>query len=771
MAVPNIADARAAVTANNERLIVVVTTRDPDTDTNAASEFLARGNVVVFAPFPPPPRQSHDEESLLDGGERWHVLPCEFVADWRLRFLAWTQARVLGDTMLDAQALDTWMARIDGSGDLFATPGSLLSLCAVAHDLGEARLRAKSATELLDEALERLVRSRAGARNEPDARWLECRGVAAFKKLAESRFLDPCVPVTSDRGLSRASWTSVVPQDLTSPALTIDEQAHELAAFAARGPASGETEARDLLQRWAGVSADDVVRILEAEGFLRGLADGGLDLHPAWLQRLTWTLGIQAALAGPPSVWGRWCLEPGRRQIVKSLLRQLQPEALLAVIRRVVDAEGPADPATCCALEVTFEAVARHLRGKPGKGNERLFESIQALWRRQLAQCVEREPGLPSPLFGRPDPADGHEGWIADCWALSLSVPRPEDAPEGLDWLLPGWGRPALDAVPPWLTRVRLPWRDGRGQAGSERLARLALRVVERTVPGDGRLPVPPILRVATWFGSDDMEWHPGFSMIEALAEDPAAASTLAHSLQRTVPSERTRVLHRLWTALRGAAPGSSRRAFEDSFEPIPRVDLLRSADPGLYDLLVEHLTDANIEEALDSLTTDKARALHAFDALARNVAALPPRLRRAALKHLLVLGLSAEVSDALCKAVLDACASTAPSRHDLDALALVATRRGREGEAARHAREAATRRWSAAASPTLEHTLQAWPALEADVWWETAPAEVITALFERIEATPRDLWPAWTHAWLVSHFPPSLELVDRMFAALARSR
>jgi hypothetical protein len=769
--VPSVADARPSFATNDDCLVLVVTTRDPDTDGRAASELLARGNVVVFAPFAPPDITAVDGRVSLRAGEHWHILPGELLSDWRLRFLRWVQDRLLGETMLDANALDSLVARLDPAQDLFTSPGSLLALCAVAHDAGEARLKKMRASDLLEEALERLVRSRAGVRNEPEARWLARRGIIAFKTLSARRFDALALPVGRGVGLPIASWASLVPGELTDAPVSMDDQERELDALLAGAAADNTARARDLLQRWSGTSANEVARILEAEGFLRGVASGGLDLHPAWLQRLVWTLGVQSSFTGHPAMWGRWCLEPGRRQIVRALLSQLNAEALEDIIRRVLESIRREDPATVCALEVTFEVVANHLHGRLAKRHGRTIELIQALWKEQFSLCVEREPGLPTPIFGRPDSVDGHERWVADCWALSVSIPRPSDVTTGLDWLLPGWGAPTLDEVPLWLTRVRPPWADGQGLKGSKRLGELAIKVIEHTGPGRGNNPVPAILRVAAWLGSDEMRWRPGFSMIEALIQDRRAAAALAHDLRRTLPADRSRGLQWLWEALRGANPENPWRAIEDALEPVPRIKLLERADADLYQLLVDHLTTADIQGTLDTLTRDRASALDTIGALARNVAELPPRLRLAALRRILVLDLPANVTDGVVGAVLDVMSTSALTNDDLVSLERIAVDRQPSGSPATHARSAAIKLWEADHEGTVARAVNAWPQETADVWWQTASTSATPLLFARLEETPVTSRPSWTHSWLASRFPPPLDLLERMFRAMSETR
>ncbi len=455
----------ASLPVDRRKWLVLDVRRRGDGDVEAARLLLARQAVVLLADFEPPAgapfrrgARDHDwnrglvsktEGSMVlvlpqDEAEQaasdephWAVQTWSAIPGWRSWFVGWVDDR-LGGANFDPVALAKAVEDLDPVERWFGTPGTLLPFLAAAHRgvVGSPR----SLADLEDGTL---VRAVVAARTErAEDAWVRAHGVEAVRQLVAGLVdrvdlpLYGPLPITVASTLIRAS---VPGGDMERLVHRVREQGLGAAA-----------ELADVL---VAESAGALVRRMIDNGVLRRVGEEEVCLSPAWLVRVLAATHVSTGMSvGGAEVWGRWCLESRRRELVDEHLDRVELKHLKKLIIGALERHDQANLGSIAAVEALFAAVARRLGARKLKLSENL---LVRLWKAQAELLTTRyDAQVLSPLT-RPGPGDrGGRGqeWIANCWAWSVSCERPPRADlSDQEWLWPGWARPAWEAVPYWM--------------------------------------------------------------------------------------------------------------------------------------------------------------------------------------------------------------------------------------------------------------------------------------------------------------------------------
>lgn len=536
----------AGAHAGIQKPLVVEIEMSAPNDAAAARTFLNREHSsVILAPFPPPHASSASE---------WHVLRLPEGLAWRERLLSWVDRRLeRGDreTKFDPRLVAAWLERHDAHGELVASPGDLLALCAdFDRESDEATLAAR--------ARRWLERFGFRALTGPGRAWGDRLGTDALSQMVGRRFAS----IAQAHGAAEAEeWSSLLP--------------------------AGAVPAKDTAEPGALVA----VGYLREAGVLRGDA-GGLLPFPRWAHQ-----GLLHAALAPYLTdkaiesWGALAADESRRQAIDYALDELDEQAFLSVVRRVAKTAYPSTLSAVGAVESTFSAASRRLRDPAFTLPQRDLPAWQSLAALQAGTLVPHPvwKGLHHPFTRRSPIAS----WILDAWRFSFRV-EPPRAPPGADlaWELPGWFAP-LDLPGDF----RLP--EPSSFAGMEEdLAPLSALVAAAAKPAQVPAGMLSLLAPSFLFASSDKEWGLDGSHLRMLARGQAWSPVALASAIRRVPEDRwPLVAQRVWRL----CPSAMRTGNWGRYGVAARLYYLLQEHQALAAKVLSHLDWSSIEETLET--------------------------------------------------------------------------------------------------------------------------------------------------------------------------
>ncbi len=366
-------------------------------------------HTVVLAGF--------DRPSVVSGivDARFALKP-----DWRSRLVRWTAERLSPEPSWVEDVLQ-WLGTNDPRGELFTSPGDLLTFLRAVHDNGGLKKKPNLRT-WAQQHHGRVL----GLRD----RWLALEGEKLVEQLLRARLEQAEVPLGP---LSVEGWTGLVPKTWAGAEIT----SGDILKLAGLGTAAARKKEGEALADRAKPPAEGAVHQLVEAGTLR-CCSAGLSVYPRWA-----AVAIEQAVLNEKTAdiqrWGAWAVDASRRALTDQWLDARPPHELLELVEKALpltlDALGHVG-----AIEALFHAVGRRLL-LGWQVPERSHLVLQRLGILQLDLLRRFEsPSTPLPLTRRPDHADraAHALWLAAAWQFSLSVPRPERV-QGPGWWLPGW--------------------------------------------------------------------------------------------------------------------------------------------------------------------------------------------------------------------------------------------------------------------------------------------------------------------------------------------
>jgi len=677
--------------------------------------------VLVIAPFPywalRHARTAHGgggRDTPHPEGAQWpEYRSWQPHAQWRLRFIEWICQRVEPGVRFNPRELFAWLEREDPQARLFTTPGDLLPLCAFAHETGGKAWMLKARREFTEQWLkERFVQEDEAP--SPQELWLRYQGQDAVRTLVHHWFQSG-VPWIAP--LTKEQWLEFLPEapfDLTTVKRLTDamvslksqkERAHKRAELIA---ALGTTRREDAF-----------VHLCSAR-FFQPHGSGTWSFRFAWLANLmAKELIMEALQASPPDQWGHWIVGPGRWEVIDGMLDELKERELLELVGRTVTGFKLSSLGAVGAAEALFAAVGRRLRTE---GTRLDAASIMPLWLLQRMTLVTKIDGGAHVPLTRPSSAAWKTPpqWLEDCWTWSLRVDAaPMLGPE-LEWLYPGWSRPALARLPGWMNTV----------TPTEALFALAPEVVARCQGDSVPLHLPSFLLPACWLAAEERGWALDVEHLKALSREPQALAHLLDALSQRSPEARRKMAARFWKLCL-----------------TPRPDLYTQEKP---DSPLRRFIDENLaaEDLRETLTDER------LPELAANLQGVPPRLRHVVLKE------------------------TLTRRPDIRASTLFKERDELSAECLelllphhKSARIVIQSLWKRFPQRAMELTQES--VFRADErlqhWVESAPQETYPQLLEMLEVSPTALQP-WAQMWLARWLPNAGPLADRIHALWMRS-
>ncbi len=744
----------------DEVLIVVIggfSSSESD-DWTAIEQLRERGNVVVLAPFEP--------------GDGWEVSFWCPEDGWRNKLISWVYERITTctcETLLEPDLLANLLDQNDHNKMIFSTPSDVLSLCSYAHKTGRIELKkrfnAADWAEAADTMCTAMIHGACVDQNDVDTRWLRALGAQAMRELAQARFANLDVPLSG--GLKPSTWAALLPERL-APGRPTSESLRKNLNELAREPDEKTriAKANSLHSTAFGPAKAEAVGLLGQAGLLQRTASEGVDITPGWFCRVWQEELVRSSFEGDHEIWGRWTIDPKRLDVVRAELAALDAVRYGELVKRLASAPRKS-PALFSACEALFrEAVRRLEEDKTWKPSDDLLHHI---WQLQSQSLVPRG-GLMTPLFRQSEAGDWAE-WIADCWTFSLHAPAPDEVPAGMQWLFPGWTNPPLDDVPQWLEELLPMWNSQCPEHAATRIDQLAPAVLGKAQPLVNKQCVPEALLLGAFRPKQFIHWPLPFCLIKQLLKNHSAAAYLGEYVSETSEIERREIVDRFWLAIREGPkqepqdPYESVCAMQARFEAVPYLSQVRSADKQLHAVIVNTLSEEQIEAAFDGFTPEKAKLIAETEGLLNANQHLPPRLRLAMIRKLLTLGLKPQVEAAILKAASESLGETPEDANLAELLAITPDPTG--GLTSR--RNAMATLWHLAPDRALNHARAAWPNLnEARDWFTLAPFEWSDRLLDDVESTTSSKRPAWVLEWLVSRFPPALRDIDRVFQLIS---
>lgn len=686
-------------------ILIEVSEVDQMTDEAALGELSkAPVNVCVLAPF--------SLDLVPTGKVRWHDVRWAQNSDWRVRLLKWAHARCPRPQHLEVDEVLEALHILDPDERLFSTPQDVLTVAARAYRSKLPTARAA----LLDLAREHLGRTF----NDSDAPWVRTFGVAAVESLVQRRFLS-----TGDAlgPLDPKAWARLLPADLapwTTPKALNGRERTKV------------PDAPPPIQ---------AVQLLIDLGALRTQADGRFDVAP-WIRAGIERELLRTTIKGNDLSWALLGIEPGRRVVVDGSLDDCSPSTLLALLRRVLDADT-SRLESVAALEALFSAFARRL----ASGWDAPPDSIpplQELGRLQL-ELVRRQPsdhsfpGTPA-LTRQPEPPRHNSttagrptrrwytasrishtaaSWVGEAWTFSFGIEAPDlDADPG--WIMPGWSRDLRLASAP----DHLPHADED---------RLLLAASRRALESCQDPVLPPKV------SSGLLEWvlidgpARGWTITEEIQARLVSGTGVGEVVARLLLSEpqdvREQGARTVWNAVLA----------QSGLNPFHALDLAARVSRALHTVIVENISVGDFAEPFRGtfqVTMDEGRVL----------LGLPPRLVRPALLALIDRLERDQQPAKDLEPILEAL-----GEEDLDLLLRFGSRGYTEGYAA------ARRVWALAPEMANERLGQALASGDrlARVWFDTAPDDRLDDLLSALRQLEGRA-PAWSTDWLAGMLPRS---------------
>lgn len=471
---------------------------------------------------------------------------------WRSNFVRWAVDRLdEDDTTIDPSHFTGWINTFDPKC-VINTPADLLTLLLVAHrGNGVKELSKRSPDAIFDSVAE----TRAGAARDSAIieAFLRRSGAECLRALLRGWWCAPALP-----------WNEPLAKSAVAPLLREFEQrsirpTHEQALAAIKRVArkNNPQALKDALavaesSLTQPTDASDIVDALVAGRLLEQRPHHTLEPAPPLLARLAVDSALPDALAHEdPAVWGRWAVDPTRRQAVDRAIDKLAADAWLSLVRRALRLDAGESLGAIGAIESLFMSAGRRIENgwKPPPGDQ---ATLHDLAKRQLALLVVRSPHNGAAPRTRPGLGEsGGARFVAACWDWSFAVSAIHVAPS-FAWLFPGWIAPRLDAAPHALNHHDGRWL-GRGidseLDGIERILQLVSSVVERCpdAPRPGQWGWPSWLIAAAIVAAPTRGWS-----VEPLAEGLSQTfALLGHWIDervRPLPRETTSMLaHALW--------------------------------------------------------------------------------------------------------------------------------------------------------------------------------------------------------------------------------
>jgi len=703
-------------------IVIGVDGPDADGDAGALARLDARGAVLVIAPFAPPRSPEgplgpgHEPSSETSSRPGWSIEEWRPAPNWREAFVHWIASRIDDrETLLDADQLAGWLDRVDARCETFTTPGDIVALCAFAHESGVPSFR----RDVADRFLRARIAQESNQGREGGT-WLRAWGADVVRALVNSRLERVDLPLWGP--LDRGSLADLLPADLAPRALT-ESEIDEL-LDRKRTP---KTEARNKLRR---CSAPEAIELLTSARLLRAQGTG-LSLHPRWVGLGFARARVRREVAeGSPATWGRWAVDPERRELVDAELDDVAVAGLVRVSEHVVRDFDRTSLGAVGAVEATFAAMGRRL-GPRVRGPD----ALQSLWKIQHSLLTTRYTnGVSLAPRTRPGFEAGGE-WVACCWSWSLYGPKAKvDDSEG--WLFPGWCDPSLAGMAP-LAQISVGepgWTGRESRFEMARLRRLqppfrqllemSFEVVARCE--DPMLPerVPSVLIPAVLLAAHRRTptWSPSAEHVFHVAGSLWGGEYLAERATALAPDDRVAVAQTLWSALLGERKGA-----------VYALDRIRQSPP-LLAFAGEYLS---AEDFAQALSPDDVPALH-------RLLDLPMKFRlplvRNALQHRPdQIGLLHDVLDRGWSGSRGASRAGAENAPWIELLADM----GRPTWIYRQAL------WNVAPERALARTLSAdlTDSTAAD-WFHGAPTRLHATLLDHLARGPRPL-PEWAVLWL----------------------
>ncbi len=611
-------------------LIVVVAAADVASDRDALRALVQLGSITVLAPFEYPARgptvnanqpggfkQAHNE-AAKDG---WRLSTLRMVSDWRSRLMIWVGKRIAGagSSLFDASQMQKWLQAVDSAEVSMPTPGDVLPLCALAHQHGAPWFNRQTAEQISARLVDNLVDQLP---EELDGRlWLTASAGAVLSRLAEGRLSDLGNPV---RGGSPAPvWAGYLPDSVLPGRLSEKEINAELASLRRlKAPKRQQAEAA-LARRMSMPNPLEAVTLLRRAGVLRTDRTGGLAVFP----RLSHEAALRTAASDgvralAPKEWGRWSIEPERRQLLDDALDLLAAPELLTTTRAVLANYSGCQLGCVGAVESLFAAMGRRLCSGWRPEDDAIHGLLQALWRQAESNRAARN-NQPGTLRFPTTRVDGYwdptEDFIANCWAWSIYSPRPESLHDAdPPWLWPGWKQASLEELCGVSFSHKSPSISGNRSSDSPSIDRmffmvdqLASRWEETKLPK--KIPDLLALHVIVKAGEDkwdmdticDVRWQRWHSWL------------LARCSSQLSPDVRQRIAN--WHLAR-----LLKRAGDHSGRDLSH---LQQSDESLYRFLLEN---SDWQEASKQLVQ------HSTDVLVRELPGLPEPLQELAIQHLI---------------------------------------------------------------------------------------------------------------------------------------
>lgn len=500
ISVDTLADAVAAA-CSPEALLVIDVDRRHSSDVTASSALMERGNVVVLAPFHPPPGvrcRPHGPDFARTDRSMWAGLVVEredHEPSWRLHewtphegwrrwFVSWVCRRHPGAS-LDPREVADALDEVDPEHDWFATPGDVLPTLAAAQR-GMLPRDAARAGWARSGLTKRWLETRAAASADP---WVRAHGAAVMRRLVHAVVDRIALPLAGD-----------LPNGGVSAMISNGPPSRKQLEQALRDVQAGGEDVGDVAERLvAGDGAAAVERLIESRLLTRE-SDEIVSVQPSWVPSMLAEASIRSRLTDLPSAsWGRWCIERTRQGVVDACLDDLSLDRLRKLVRRVIGEHDSADLGSVAAVEAVFAALGRRMQDL--RKSPMQTQTLRRVWAAQWEHLGPRyNESIPAPLtrFAPPEGDDVGLEWIANCWAWSLWCPPPPrltfEGQVGMAWLLPGWISPSWSVAPSWIVQISTGGKpDDRESWGKTfgRLLALAPEVASRAV---GPVEEPPAL-------------------------------------------------------------------------------------------------------------------------------------------------------------------------------------------------------------------------------------------------------------------------------------
>ncbi|EPX55918.1 hypothetical protein D187_008173 [Cystobacter fuscus DSM 2262] len=463
-------------------LFIEVGFADPQTDREALQSLRDWKSVVVVASFARPGSAdvlSYDPEWRMDRREWafWQDLEWRPMAGWRQEVIDWAASRLGTERKgLLPREFGTWLEQADPGERLVRTPGELLTLCHLAHEMGTRRLVRQFADGWKEDVSRTVVPrmlKREMSEGSVRASWLRAAGADAVRTLTLAAFRDVASPWPPSATVE--TWAGRLPEIYAAP--VSDKVLDEKLLAIARGRNENERKqrAREAKASIHSLSPAMAIEYLSSTRLMRLQPDGGLGPYPHWMVETIARQQVEEGLLRLPTTWGRWAADPGRQHLVDEVLDALPSRRLLSLSEQVVREHDGSELGSVGAVDALFSAWGRRLEKEPAASDA--LETLHALALRQL-EVLGGRSGRTCPMT-RPGFGEGSNAWLADCWSWSFAVPPPAwpVAPE-LRWHFPGWTSPALSDEGAWC----LSWVErvkGRVDQDYTRLVARASRVLE----------------------------------------------------------------------------------------------------------------------------------------------------------------------------------------------------------------------------------------------------------------------------------------------------